>query len=73
MSGWDEKAILITMTRITNPLFRFLIKSITWSLGYMNNLVGNQKPYSVHYVGFDMIIENPFGVGTPSNEGKKPK
>lgn len=31
------------------------------NLGYMNNLIGNQKPYSVHYLAVDVIIQNPFG------------
>lgn len=31
-----------------------------FSIGYMNNLVGLKKHYDVHYLAFDIIIENPF-------------
>ncbi|WP_442787925.1 DUF2490 domain-containing protein [Flavobacterium suncheonense] len=31
-----------------------------FSLGYMNNLVGQKNPFSAHYAGFDIVIENPF-------------
>lgn len=33
---------------------------LIFNLGYMMNLVGNTKPYVVHYLAFDVIIENPF-------------
>lgn len=32
----------------------------TFSLGYVNNLVGVHHPYAVHYLSFDVIFENPF-------------
>jgi hypothetical protein len=35
-------------------------KTITFSVGYMNNLVGAKKPYDVHYIALDIVIENPF-------------
>jgi hypothetical protein len=31
-----------------------------FNLGYMNNLVGKKAVYDVHYVAFDIIVENPF-------------
>lgn len=31
-----------------------------FSLGYMNDLIGKQKAYSIHYFGFDVIWMNPF-------------
>ncbi len=31
-----------------------------FSLGYMNNLVGVKDSYNVHYLAFDIVIENPF-------------
>ena len=31
-----------------------------FSVGYMNNLVGQKNPYDVHYLAFDIVIENPF-------------
>ncbi len=31
-----------------------------FSIGYMNNLVGLTKTYDVHYLAFDIVIENPF-------------
>lgn len=31
-----------------------------FSFGYMNNLVGKKKPYSVSYLAFDVVLENPF-------------
>jgi hypothetical protein len=31
-----------------------------FSIGYMNNLVGQKNPYDVHYLAFDIVIENPF-------------
>jgi hypothetical protein len=34
---------------------------LTYSLGYMNNLVGQTHPYQVHYLAFDIVLENPFG------------
>ncbi|MCC6691617.1 MAG: DUF2490 domain-containing protein, partial [Bacteroidia bacterium] len=30
------------------------------NIGYMNNLVGQQKFYDVHYLAFDIMLENPF-------------
>ncbi len=30
------------------------------SAGYMNNLVGQKNPYDVHYLAFDIVVENPF-------------
>ncbi len=32
----------------------------TFSVGYMNNLVGTKNPYDVHYLALDIVIENPF-------------
>jgi hypothetical protein len=32
----------------------------TFSVGYMNNLVGIKNPYAAHYLAFDVIFENPF-------------
>lgn len=31
-----------------------------FNIGYMNNLVGNKKVYTAHYLAFDIILENPF-------------
>lgn len=31
-----------------------------FNVGYMNNLVGNKKPYDVHYLAVDIVIKNPF-------------
>ncbi len=31
-----------------------------FSVGYMNDLVGKKAPFSAHYFGFDLILENPF-------------
>jgi hypothetical protein len=31
-----------------------------FSVGYMNNLVGQKNPYDVHYLAFDIVIKNPF-------------
>jgi hypothetical protein len=31
-----------------------------FSLGYMNDLIGKQKAYSIHYIGLDVIWMNPF-------------
>jgi len=31
-----------------------------FSIGYMNNLIGRKNPYNVHYIAFDIVIENPF-------------
>lgn len=31
------------------------------NLGYMNNLIGYEKPVDVHYLMMDVIWENPFG------------
>lgn len=31
-----------------------------FSVGYMNNLIGQKNPYDVHYLAFDIVIENPF-------------
>ncbi len=33
---------------------------VIFNVGYMNNLIGNKNPYSVHYLAADIIIENPF-------------
>lgn len=33
---------------------------LVFDFGYMNNLLGNQSPYSVHYLAFDIIVKNPF-------------
>lgn len=33
---------------------------LTFSIGYMNNLVGLKNTYDVHYLAFDIVIENPF-------------
>jgi len=33
---------------------------LIFNIGYMNNLVGQKNPYSVHCFGFDIVIENPF-------------
>jgi len=33
---------------------------VIFNVGYMNNLMGNKNPYSVHYLAADIIIENPF-------------
>lgn len=33
---------------------------LTFSAGYMYNLVGKQYPYDVHYFAFDITVENPF-------------
>lgn len=41
----------------------------TFNIGYMNNLVGNHKPFSVHHLAFDIIIENPFRFRT-GDKGK---
>jgi hypothetical protein len=31
-----------------------------FNVGYMHDLVGYRQPFSVHYLAFDIIIENPF-------------
>lgn len=41
------------------------------SVGYMNNLVGQENPYDVHYFAFDIVIENPFKLQQRSNENVK--
>lgn len=33
---------------------------ITFNIGYMNNLLGNHSPHSVHYLAFDIIFTNVF-------------
>ena len=33
---------------------------LIFDVGYMYNLVGAQNPYGVHYLAFDIIVENPF-------------
>lgn len=33
---------------------------LIFNIGYMNNLVGNKIVFDVHYLAFDIIIENPF-------------
>lgn len=33
---------------------------LIFNIGYMNNLVGNKTIADVHYLAFDIIIENPF-------------
>jgi hypothetical protein len=33
---------------------------LIFSIGYMNNLVGNKTTYDVHYLAFDIVLENPF-------------
>lgn len=33
---------------------------VTFNIGYMNNLIGNNKPYAVHHAAFDITINNPF-------------
>lgn len=42
--------------------YSFSPKKIPWTfnLGYMNNLMGNKKPASAHYIGLDLILKNPF-------------
>ncbi|MDM8176343.1 MULTISPECIES: DUF2490 domain-containing protein [Olivibacter] len=34
----------------------------TIDLGYMNNLVGSQSPFSAHYLALDVIYNNPLGL-----------
>jgi hypothetical protein len=33
---------------------------LIFSLGYMNNLVGQNSPYDAHYAAFDIVLKNPF-------------
>ncbi len=33
---------------------------VIFSVGYMNNLVGQKSRYDVHYLAVDIVIENPF-------------
>lgn len=33
---------------------------LIFSVGYMNNLVGNKQTYDVNYLAFDIVWENPF-------------
>lgn len=33
---------------------------LIFSIGYINNLVGYKNPYDVHYLAFDIVVENPF-------------
>ncbi|MCB9188140.1 MAG: DUF2490 domain-containing protein [Flavobacteriales bacterium] len=35
---------------------------LIFSLGYMNNLVGNKTTFDAHYLAFDIIVENPFNL-----------
>lgn len=35
---------------------------VTLDIGYMNNLIGKGNPNSVHYIAFDIIVKNPFGM-----------
>lgn len=44
-----------------------------FNIGYMNNLIGNQKPFSVHHLAFDIIIENPFSFRTQDKSKIKGK
>lgn len=42
-----------------------------FNIGYMNNLVGNQKVYTAHYLAFDIILENPFKLQQRSKDSIK--
>lgn len=33
---------------------------VVFSIGYMNNLIGQKKIYNAHYLAFDVVIKNPF-------------
>lgn len=44
---------------------------LTLSIGYMNNLVGKKKLYDVHYIAFDLVIENPFKIHHRKKEARK--
>lgn len=33
---------------------------LTFNIGYMNNLVTDERTYDVHYLGFDIVLNNPF-------------
>lgn len=41
---------------------------LIFNVGYMNNLLGAKKAHSVHYLAFDIIIENPFKLQKRSKE-----
>jgi len=41
------------------------------SIGYMNNLIGVKNPCDVHYLAFDIVIENPFKLQKRSKENIK--
>ena len=64
----SREASLHTWTDFTYHESRFLFYysyspkklPLTFSVGYMNNLVGTPNPYDVHYLAFDIVIENPF-------------
>jgi hypothetical protein len=59
-TNWSNFAY--TETRFT--LFYTLAPKkipFVFDFGYMNYLVGNAKPSSTHYIGFDIVWNNPFG------------
>lgn len=39
-----------------------------FSIGYMNNIVGQKSLYDSHYIAFDIVIENPFKLRLRSKE-----
>lgn len=52
--AYDESRFSIFYTH------QFKDAPLNVSIGYMNNLVGTSKPYTVHYLCVDLTLNNPF-------------